>query len=98
MPAAPGTPAPTIGALLLVDARHPGLESDVEAWAWLQPVVDKAAVVATKIDKLSRSERTKNLRSLATIFAMPALPVSAESGEGMDELWRTIARLVRVAA
>src|SRR5262249_3411554 len=27
----------TVGALLLVDARHPGLTSDIEAWRWLQP-------------------------------------------------------------
>ena len=85
-------------ALHLVDSRHPGLPADRDAARWLAQRNVHCTLIATKIDKLSRSERTKNLRSLATIFAMPALPVSAESGEGMDELWRTIARLVRVAA
>jgi GTP-binding protein len=84
-------------ALHLVDSRHPGLPADREAARWLAQRRVHCTLVATKIDKLSRSERTKNLKALATIFAMPALPVSAESGEGMDELWRTIARLVRVA-
>jgi GTP-binding protein len=82
-------------ALLLVDSRHPGLRADLDAATWLAGIGVRYTVVATKIDKLSRAERVKNLKSLETIFGMPALPVSAESGEGMDELWRTIARLAR---
>jgi GTP-binding protein len=85
-------------ALLLVDSRHPGLDVDRDAAAWLDGMGVRYHVVATKIDKLSRNERAKNLKTLETTFGMPALPVSAESGEGMDELWRTIARLVRVGA
>jgi GTP-binding protein len=85
------------GALLLVDARHPGLPADVAAANWLAELGVERHIVATKIDKLSRNERAKTLRRLETVFGMPALPVSAASGEGMDELWRTIARLVRTA-
>jgi GTP-binding protein len=84
-------------ALLLVDARHPGLSADLEAGAWLNEVGVTYGLVATKIDKLSRGERARNLKTLETTFGMPALPVSVESGEGMDELWRTIARLTRTA-
>ena len=54
-------------------------------------------VVATKIDKLSRAERTRNLRELERIFGKPALPVSAERGEGLEQLWTTIARVGRAA-
>src|SRR5690606_11624729 len=39
---------PGVAALLLVDARHPGLASDRQAWEWLQDTVESAAVVATK--------------------------------------------------
>jgi GTP-binding protein len=83
--------------LLLVDARHPGLQADLDAARWLAELGVERHIIATKIDKLSRNERAKTLRSLETAFGMPALPVSATSGEGMDELWRTIARLVRTA-
>jgi GTP-binding protein EngB required for normal cell division len=55
-------------------------------------------IVATKIDKLSRAERTRNLRELEQVFGKPALPVSAERGEGLDELWTTIAKQARAAA
>jgi GTP-binding protein len=85
------------GVLLLVDSRHPGLPADLDAAAWLDELGITRQIVATKIDKLSKNERAKNLKLLETSLAMPALPVSAASGEGMDELWRTIARLVRNA-
>jgi GTP-binding protein len=85
------------GALLLVDSRHPGLQADLEAAAWMDQLGVSRQIIATKIDKLSKNERAKNLKLLETSFAMPALPVSAASGEGMDELWRTIARLARNA-
>ncbi len=84
--------------LLLVDARHPGLQADLDAANWLRGLGVERQIVATKIDKLSRTERAKNLKRLETEFGLPALPASAASGEGMDELWRTIARLVRTAA
>jgi GTP-binding protein len=83
--------------LLLVDSRHPGLESDIAAAGWLNRMGVAYQVVATKIDKLARSERAKNLKTLETTFGTAALPISATSGEGMDELWRTIARLARNA-
>jgi len=81
--------------LLLVDARHPGLQADVAAASWLRTSGATLHLVATKIDKLKRNERVKNLRELEATFGTAPLPVSAASGEGMDELWRTIARLVR---
>jgi GTP-binding protein len=93
--AAPGS---SPGVLLLVDARHPGLQADLDAKRWLTGVNAAVTLTATKIDKLSRAERNRNLKTLETMFGMPALPVSAASGEGMDELWRTIARLARPGA
>ena len=83
--------------MLLVDSRHPGLESDIAAAGWLDRMDVAYHVVATKIDKLARSERAKNLKTLETTFGTAPLPISATSGEGMDELWRTIARLARNA-
>ena len=84
-----------VAALLLVDSRHPGLKSDIQAAHWLTAMHVDFRVVATKIDKLSRTERARNLKALELTFGMPALPVSAASGEGMDTLWKTIASLAR---
>ena len=82
-------------ALLLVDSRHPGLESDIQAAHWLTAMDVNFRVVATKIDKLSRTERARTLKALELTFGMAALPVSAASGEGMELLWKTIASLAR---
>jgi GTP-binding protein len=79
-------------ALLLVDARHPGLESDLEAWRWLQPTVEHVAILATKIDKLARGERIRALRQFESVFDRSVLPVSAVTGEGLDDLWKLIAQ------
>jgi GTP-binding protein len=83
--------------LLLVDSRHPGLESDVQAHSWLESLGLEPLIVATKIDKLSRAERTRNVREVERMFGKPALAISAERGEGMDELWKTIASKARAA-
>jgi GTP-binding protein len=84
-----------VAALLLVDSRHPGLESDIQAAHWLSAMHVNYHVVATKIDKLSRAERARNLKALELTLGMPPLPVSAAGGEGMDTLWKTIASLAR---
>jgi GTP-binding protein len=88
---APGTGA----VLLLVDARHPGLESDLQAAGWLATLDVTAHVVATKVDKLSRAERVRNLREMARTFATSPLAVSATTGEGIEDLWKLIVRLAR---
>jgi GTP-binding protein len=82
-----------VAALLLVDSRHPGLENDMEAWDWLQSTVERCGIVATKIDKLARGQRIRAMREFESVFEHPVLPVSAVTGEGLDELWTLIDKL-----
>jgi GTP-binding protein len=88
-------PAPPAhkAALLLVDARHPGLDSDRAAWQWLHASAGHLSLVATKIDKLARGERIGALREFESVFEHSVLPVSAVTGEGLDELWTLIEQL-----
>ena len=81
-------------ALLLVDARHPGLKNDRAAWQWICGAASRAAIVATKIDKLARGERIRAMRELESVFEEPVLAVSAVTGEGLDDLWKLIDRLL----
>jgi GTP-binding protein len=83
------------GTLHLIDSRHPGLDSDIQAHRWLTSVGAAPRIVATKVDKLSRTERVRNLRELERVFGTAVVPVSATGGEGLDELWRLIASLAR---
>jgi GTP-binding protein len=83
-----------VSALLFVDVRHPGLQSDIDAWAWLSSVVARRAIVGTKVDKLARGQRIRAMRELESVFDDSVLPVSAVTGEGLDELWKLIDTLV----
>jgi len=86
-------PPKEIAVILLVDSRHPGLESDLEAWSWLESQPCPRGVVGTKVDKLTRAERTRHARELESVFQMPVPLVSAMDGEGLDELWKLIVKL-----
>lgn len=90
-------PALPIGVLLLVDSRHPGLESDREAWRWMASLGCPFGIVGTKVDKLTRAERTRAARELQSVFETAVPLVSADTGEGLDELWKTIASLPKTA-
>jgi GTP-binding protein len=81
------------GALVLVDSRHPGLDSDVATWDWLMRLGVERYPVATKIDKLTQAERRRHLGELEQQYSGPVMAVSAQTGEGLDELWKKIASL-----
>lgn len=82
------------GVLALVDSRHPGLDADRRAWNWMSRLGVERRVVATKLDKLTRADRQRHLRELERLYSGPVTPVSAETGEGLDELWKTIVKLI----
>ena len=83
------------GVLLLVDSRHPGLEPDRMAWNWLEQQPSRHMVIATKVDKLTRSDRVRNVRELEQLHNGPVLAVSVQTGEGLKDLWKTIDALLR---
>jgi GTP-binding protein len=78
------------GVLQLVDSRHPDLPQDAAGYAWLLAAQTQLAVVATKIDKLNRSEQVRTLRALKENYDSPVLPVSAFEGTGLDEIWKLL--------
>ena len=86
------------GVILLVDSRHPGLESDMDAWRWLETQPWPRAVIGTKVDKLTRAERARHAREFETLFDCPVPLISVHTGEGLDELWKMIASLPKATA
>jgi GTP-binding protein len=82
-----------IAVLLLVDSRHPGLQSDLVTWSWLESQPCPRGVVGTKVDKLTRAERARHSRELESLFQLPVPLVSALDGEGLDALWKLIVKL-----
>jgi GTP-binding protein len=86
---------PLAGVLLLVDSRHPGLPADAHADSWLRHIGMTRVVVATKMDKLTRKERVRHVKELERLHDGPVLGVSAQTGEGLKDLWKTIDVLLR---
>ena len=58
--------------LQLVDSRHPDLPQDAAGYAWLLAVQAPVAIVATKIDKLNRSEQAQTMRALKEAYDSPS--------------------------
>ncbi len=82
--------------LHLVDVRHPPSADDVRMYEWLSHYGIPMVVVATKADKISRSQWPKHLKTIRTSLGMPGhVPLvlfSSETGQGRDELWSLIAQ------
>ena len=78
------------GALHLVDSRHPELPQDADAHAWLLKMGPPVAIVATKIDKLTRAERTQNLKLLEDGYDTVVVPESALQPAGLDAIWQLL--------
>ena len=81
------------GAVLLVDARHPGLESDRDALDWLRELDLPVVVAATKADRLKASARRAALRAHEMALGRPALPISAKLGDGLPAFWTALLEL-----
>ena len=78
------------GVLQLIDARHPDLPQDAAAFEWLIRTHLPFAIVATKMDKLKRSDQSKTVNALGKKYGVTVLPESAMNGEGLDEIWKTL--------
>ena len=78
------------GVLLLVDSRHPDLPQDAAGYQWLLAVQAPVAIIATKMDKLNRSEQARTLRGLKEKYDSPVLAVSAAKGHGLDDIWKLL--------
>jgi GTP-binding protein len=88
-----GTTKPSgnlVGIVLATDSRHPGLPADVDAVRWAHKRGGPFLVIATKVDKLSQSERATLRRESEQLFGAPVLAVSALRGEGLDGVWKQI--------
>ncbi|MGH7786928.1 MAG: ribosome biogenesis GTP-binding protein YihA/YsxC [Candidatus Binatia bacterium] len=76
------------GVVVLVDARRGLQAEDAQLLDFLAAGAIPALVVATKIDKLKRSERGPALAAIAEQqHGLPPIAFSALSGEGTDDLW-----------
>ncbi len=78
------------GVFLLVDARHKPTQDDKMMFEWIKNFGYEPIVVATKLDKLKKSEIEKNLTQIYEFLELDydsvLIPFSAEKRTGRDEV------------
>ena len=83
---------------LLVDIRHEPSENDKRMYEWIVYNGYDPIIIATKLDKIKRSQIQKQLKILRTgLNVKPGtqiLPFSAETKQGRDEIWALIDSLI----
>jgi GTP-binding protein len=84
------------GLVVIVDARRPPTESDMNLIEYLQSRELQFIMAATKADKLSRSQMAGYRRVVKEHVGenVPVVLFSSYSGEGKKELWREINALM----
>lgn len=79
---------------LLVDIRHEPSENDKDMYEWIVHNGFQPIVIATKLDKINRSQIAKQSKLIRTSLKMPKdgilIPFSAETKQGRDEIWQKI--------
>ncbi|MBR2409573.1 MAG: YihA family ribosome biogenesis GTP-binding protein [Lachnospiraceae bacterium] len=83
---------------LLVDIRHEPSENDRDMYDWIVHNGFQPIVIATKLDKINRSQIAKQSKLIRTSLKMPKegilIPFSAETKQGRDEIWQKIEALL----
>lgn len=84
--------------ILIVDSRHAPTEDDKVMLSFIRAVCDRAVIVASKTDKLKKSEIDASLRRIITDLKLQGddiiIPFSAINGEGADMFWDYITQIV----
>jgi len=82
------TPLRAIG--LLIDARHPELESDREVLRWFTEHRLAVFIVLTKSDKAKQQEVARHLQRLVDSPVLKIFSTSSATGKGISELRKFI--------
>ena len=83
---------------LLVDIRHAPSDNDRTMYEWVLHNGFRPVVIATKLDKLKRSQVAGQVKVLREGLGMQAedvlIPFSAESKQGRDQIWQLMEEML----
>ncbi len=79
---------------LILDSRRGWMQKDLDLKRWLEVHGRPYLVIATKFDKLNRSEQERGLGAIRQEGAEP-LPFSALTGRGVREIWQAITKTLQ---
>ena len=82
---------------LLIDIRHDPSANDKLMYDWIVSNGYKPVIIATKLDKLKRSQIQKHVKMVREGLGLAKedilIPFSAETKQGRDEIWALIESL-----
>ena len=82
---------------LLIDIRHDPSANDKLMYDWIVSNGYKPVIIATKLDKLKRSQIQKHVKMVREGLGLEKedvlIPFSAETKQGRDEIWALIESL-----
>ena len=83
---------------LLIDIRHEPSDNDKLMYDWIVSQGFQPVLIATKADKIKRSQLQKQLKLLRTGLGVgnetTLIPFSAESKQGREEIWEYIEKIM----
>lgn len=83
---------------LLVDIRHAPSNNDRLMYDWIVESGYRPVIIATKLDKIKRSQRQNQLRQISSAFGTGGenrvIPFSSETKEGREEVYGVLDRIL----
>lgn len=83
---------------LLIDIRHDPSANDKMMYKWIVEQGFKPIIIATKLDKIKRSQIQKQVKTVKTgLGLLPGtivIPFSAETKQGREEIWELMDRIL----
>ena len=86
--------------ILLVDSRHKPTEDDVTMINFIRNYCDRAVVIATKCDKISKKQLEENLHTIIDTLKLSGddiiIPFSTVKSIGVEEFWCYVSEVLGV--
>ncbi|MDO5426201.1 MAG: ribosome biogenesis GTP-binding protein YihA/YsxC [Eubacteriales bacterium] len=83
---------------LLIDIRHDPSANDKQMYEWICHNGFEPIIIATKLDKLKRSQVAKQVKAVKEGLAVRpgtvVIPFSAETKQGREEIWALIDQML----
>ena len=82
------------GIILVIDGRHPGLDSDQAAHAWIRQHDFPVVIVTTKNDRMSRNAQARSKREHERALGETIIATSSKTGAGTTLVWTEVRALL----
>lgn len=84
---------------LLIDIRHDPSANDKMMYEWIVASGYHPVIVATKLDKIKRSQVTKQVKAIRTGLGLGKddilIPFSSQTKQGLDTLWEVVENYIQ---